>query len=121
MPASDSSEKGLENLIVAALTRTHSDAAPTGGGIGDPSAPYGGACYVLGDPKDYDRDHAVDLAKLLTLPSATTFKSARVRTGPSLPSRESMSTLGSKSPKPRLTALPAPSSQSVSARSRTAS
>lgn len=68
---SDTSEKGLEHLIVAALTGTRSHAAPTGDGIGDPSAPYGGVGYVLGDSQDYDRDHAVDLAKLLAFLQAT--------------------------------------------------
>jgi type I restriction enzyme R subunit len=47
MPTTDTSEKGLETLIVAALI-SH-------------------AGYVAGEPNDYDRDHAVDLAKLLAL------------------------------------------------------
>lgn len=47
----DTSEKGLETLIVASL-------------IDD-------AGYVAGDPTDYDRDHAVDLAKLLAFLQAT--------------------------------------------------
>lgn len=41
----DTSEKGLESLITEALTVE--------------------AGYVHGNPKDYDRDHAVDLVKLL--------------------------------------------------------
>ena len=41
----DTSEKGLETLIVASLVNE--------------------AGYVTGDPNDYDREHAVDLAKLL--------------------------------------------------------
>jgi type I restriction enzyme R subunit len=45
MPTTDTSEKGLESLIVAALT--------------------GEADYEAGEPQDYDRDHAVDLIKLL--------------------------------------------------------
>lgn len=45
MPTTDTSEKGLESLIVAALT--------------------GEGSYEAGEPQDYDRDHAVDLAKLL--------------------------------------------------------
>jgi type I restriction enzyme R subunit len=64
MQTTDTSEKGLENLIVAALIGPYSDAAPTGEGVGEPIESFGGAGYVLGDPKDYDRDHAVDLAKL---------------------------------------------------------
>src|SRR2546422_1811425 len=71
MKTTDTSEKGLENLIVAALTGTRSDTATTSDSIHDPSTSYGGAGYVLGDPKDYDRAHAVDLAKLLTFLQAT--------------------------------------------------
>ena len=51
MTPTDTSEKGLESLIVASLVQE------------------GG--YVQGDSKDYDRDHAVDLAKLLQFLSAT--------------------------------------------------
>jgi len=47
----DTSEKGLEALIVASLVDE--------------------ADYKQGDPKDYDRDHAVDLAKLLAFLGAT--------------------------------------------------
>lgn len=45
MPTTDTSERGLESLIVAALTDN--------------------AGYEAGDLQDYDRDHAVDLSKLL--------------------------------------------------------
>jgi type I restriction enzyme, R subunit len=70
---SDTSERGLEILIVAALTGSRNDAAPTDDAdeIRDPQVPYAGAGYVLGDPQDYDRDHAVDLAKLLAFLQAT--------------------------------------------------
>ncbi|RLF62657.1 MAG: type I restriction endonuclease subunit R, partial [Thermoplasmata archaeon] len=61
----DTSEHGLESLIVASLTgrptRDHSGEWE----IHDKTAPYGGAGYVEGDPRDYDRDYAIDLAKLL--------------------------------------------------------
>ena len=40
MPTTDTTEKGLESLIVESLTT--------------------GAGYVPGFPKDYDRDHALD-------------------------------------------------------------
>ncbi len=42
MKPTDTSEKGLESIIAASLVKD------------------GG--YVQGDPKDYDREHAVDLA-----------------------------------------------------------
>ncbi|KMY66192.1 DEAD/DEAH box helicase [Desulfocarbo indianensis] len=51
MTPTDTSEKGLESLIVTSLVQE--------------------AGYVQGDSKDYDRDHAVDLAKLLQFLSAT--------------------------------------------------
>ena len=47
----DTSEKGLESLIVRSLIDE--------------------AGYAVGDPKDFDRDRAVDLAKLLTFLNAT--------------------------------------------------
>jgi type I restriction enzyme, R subunit len=46
MPTTDTTETGLEALITASLTVSASG-------------------YVQGDPKDYDRDHALDLSKLL--------------------------------------------------------
>ena len=51
MPTTDTSEKGLEALIVRWLIDE--------------------AGYVAGDPKDFDRDHAVDLTKLLDFLNAT--------------------------------------------------
>ncbi len=47
----DISEKGLEALIVASL--------------------IDGAEYIAGEPKDYDREHAVDTAKLMAFLKAT--------------------------------------------------
>ncbi|MHB8707532.1 MAG: type I restriction endonuclease subunit R [Desulfuromonadales bacterium] len=65
----DTSEKGLESLIVAALVGR---SAITAAGDGaDGVAPYGGAGYVQGNPQDYDRDHAVDLVQLLSFLRAT--------------------------------------------------
>jgi type I restriction enzyme R subunit len=51
MKPTDTSEKGLESIIVASLVEDSG--------------------YVQGDPKDYDREHVVDLAKLLQFLSAT--------------------------------------------------
>ncbi len=48
---SDTSERGLETIIVTALVDE--------------------AGYIHGDPQDYDRDHAVDLAQLLAFLQAT--------------------------------------------------
>jgi type I restriction enzyme R subunit len=76
MPPSDTSEKGLESLIVMALTGIRRDGEPTGDSA-EPPVSYSGAGYIAGDPKDYDREHAVDLVKLLAFLQATqpkTFK-----------------------------------------------
>src|SRR6266478_854946 len=71
MQTTDTSEKGLESLIVAALTGPCSDVVPTGDDVRMPGLSYGGAGYVLGHSQDYDRDHAVDCAKLLTFLQTT--------------------------------------------------
>ena len=57
MPTTDTSEKGLEALIVASLVNE--------------------AGYELGRSEDYDRDHAVDLAKLTAFVQATQPKAAQ--------------------------------------------
>lgn len=61
----NTSEKGLENLIVAELTGKPISCSYNDGVASESPAYYGGAGYVEGDPKDYDRDHAIDVAKLL--------------------------------------------------------
>jgi type I restriction enzyme R subunit len=66
----DTSEKGLENLIVRQLTGQISF-APGPGFDDDPESFTGLHDYVLGNPKDYDRDHAIDAAKLLAFLKAT--------------------------------------------------
>ena len=70
MPKTDTSEWALESLIVAALTGQTSGGAADRQ-IGEHELPYGGAGYVEGDPQDYDRDHAVDVAQLLAFLQAT--------------------------------------------------
>ena len=76
MPHSDTSEKELERIIVAAMTGSDGGQAT---GVG--SSLVGGqtiaetlptlAGYVEGSPAEYDRDHAVDLGKLLAFLHAT--------------------------------------------------
>jgi len=70
MPPTDISETGLETLIVGYLTGTvgGNEAA---GGISDVRGRYRIGPYVEGSPKDYDRAHAVDWAKLLRFLGAT--------------------------------------------------
>jgi len=71
MPTSDTSEKGLEALIIAGLTGQTNRGTGEEGDVREPEAPYSGAGYVEGDPADYDREHAVDLVKLLDFLNAT--------------------------------------------------
>ena len=64
----DMSEKGLESLIVDSLTgRSGVTGGPATGetGFGRETGYLGEQFYVQGDPKDYDREHAVDLVQLL--------------------------------------------------------
>ena len=67
MPTSDTSEKGLESLIFNSLTGYGSGAASGAEGVRE----TGSVRYVAGDPKDYDRDHAVDIDKLLAFLETT--------------------------------------------------
>ncbi|MDY6954955.1 MAG: type I restriction endonuclease, partial [Thermodesulfobacteriota bacterium] len=64
MPTSDTTERGLERLICTALTGHPCD-PPRPGDLREPTPAYGGGGWICGDPNDYDREHAVDLAKLL--------------------------------------------------------
>ena len=71
MSVTDTSEKGLESLIVSALVGDRGE-GPYRTSIGsEPDLFYGGARYVLGNPGAYDRDHAVDLEKLFDFLRAT--------------------------------------------------
>jgi type I restriction enzyme R subunit len=61
----DTTERGLESLIVAAMTGVRAGSA-------EPAVPdaadgpvFGGTGFVPGDPDHFDREHAVDLVKLL--------------------------------------------------------
>jgi type I restriction enzyme, R subunit len=67
MPTTDTSEKGLESLIFNSLTGYGSGAAIGAEGVRE----TGSVRYVAGDPKDYDRDHAVDIDKLLAFLETT--------------------------------------------------
>ena len=75
MPPSDTSERGLENLIVAAMVGKPAPApAPApgpAGAVNEPTALYGGTGWLLGDWHDYDRDHALDLVQLAAFLRAT--------------------------------------------------
>ena len=65
----DTSEKGLERLICAALTGHPCD-PPHGGAIAGRPSSYG-IGWIGGDPQDYDREYCVDLAQLSAFLHAT--------------------------------------------------
>lgn len=74
MPTTDTSERGLEALIVRSLTGERLEPSTSAGAaafVPERHASYGGAAYIAGDPNDYDCDHAVDLAQLQAFVSVT--------------------------------------------------
>ena len=71
MPTTDTSEAGLEALIVRYLTGSQSGLAPPESATGEDRPAYGGGGYIEGNPKDYDKGHAVDLAKFADFLRAT--------------------------------------------------
>lgn len=66
---SDTTEKGLESLIVA--TMTGSAATASSDLIHDASALYGGTGWMLGRWQDYDRQYAVDMVQLTAFLKST--------------------------------------------------
>ena len=59
----DTSERGLERLICAALTGQPCD-PPKSPTAGEPLGVYGEAGWVCGNAHDYDREYCVDLVQL---------------------------------------------------------
>jgi type I restriction enzyme, R subunit len=75
----DTSEKGLETLIMRYMTGTDGPAVEPNrvaqNRVAEPSATYGGIGYIAGSAQDYDRAHALDVPQLfaflrLTQPDA---------------------------------------------------
>ena len=64
----DTSELGLERLIVAAMTGV---APAADGGVAETPGTYGERRWVEGSPHDYDREHAIDLVQLTAFLQAT--------------------------------------------------
>jgi len=61
----DTTEKGLEDLIVTATTGVPSGrSVRPGPKVSYPTALYGGTGWILGDWRDYDREHCLDLTQL---------------------------------------------------------
>lgn len=66
----DTTEKGLETLIMRHMTGTDGLAvAPNR--VERPPVPYGGTGYTAGSAQDYDRPHALDVAQLFTFLGTT--------------------------------------------------
>ncbi len=70
---SDISEAGLETLICRALTGTDCTPRPAvvPPAVAEPSASYGSAGWLPGDPADYDREYCIDLVQLSAFLKAT--------------------------------------------------
>jgi type I restriction enzyme R subunit len=67
----DTSEKALESLIVAAMTGHQADAPVQPERVAWRRPTYGAGAWILGDAKEYDREYAVDLAQLAAFLRAT--------------------------------------------------
>ena len=70
MSTTDTSEKGLERLIMRHMTGTDGLAVPPNMAT-EPPQPYGGTGYLAGSARDYDRAHALDVAQLFAFLRAT--------------------------------------------------
>jgi type I restriction enzyme, R subunit len=66
----DTSEKGLETLIMRHMTGADG-LAVTPGIVAEPPPSYGGTDYFAGSAKDYDRAHALDVPQLFAFLRAT--------------------------------------------------
>ena len=66
----DTSEKGLETLIMRHMTGTDGLTVIPNRGA-EQSPPYGGTGYTAGSAKDYDRAHALDVPQLFAFLRAT--------------------------------------------------
>jgi type I restriction enzyme R subunit len=60
MPPTDTTERGLESLIMVAMTGTDGLSSPR------VEESHGGTGWIAGSNRDYDRDHALDIPQLLT-------------------------------------------------------
>ncbi len=68
--STDTTEKGLESLIVRHMTGTDGLAVEPNT-VARPPAPYGGTGYIAGSARDYDRAHALDVAQIFAFLRAT--------------------------------------------------
>ena len=70
MSPTDTSEKGLETLIMRHMTGTDGIAVSPNM-VAERPPPYGGTGYTAGSAQDYDRAHALDVPQLLAFLRAT--------------------------------------------------
>ncbi len=69
--ATDTTEKGLESLIVEAMTGVPGGVDSTEDGAHKPPTPHGGTGWLLGNAQHYDREHALDRYQLLSFLQTT--------------------------------------------------
>jgi type I restriction enzyme R subunit len=69
--STDTSEKGLESLIVEAMTGVPGGVDSTQDGAHKPPTPRGGTGWLLGNAQNYDREHALDRYQLLSFLQTT--------------------------------------------------
>ena len=69
--STDTSEKGLESLIVEAMTGVPGGVDSTQAGAHKPPTPHGGTGWLLGNAQHYDREHALDRYELLSFLQTT--------------------------------------------------
>ena len=67
----DTTERGLEDLICIAMTGRASIVTLPVEGWQSPPESYGGTGWLLGDARDYDREYCVDLVYLRDFLKAT--------------------------------------------------
>ena len=70
MSKTDTSEKGLETLIMRHMTGADG-LGVTPNSVAERQPAYGGTGYTAGSPQDYDRAHALDVAQLFAFLRAT--------------------------------------------------
>ena len=70
----DTSEKGLETIIMRHMTGTDGIAVPPNS-VAERRLPYGGSGYTAGSAQDYDRVHAIDVPLLFAFLRTTQLKS----------------------------------------------
>lgn len=69
--STDTSERGLEDLICTAMTGRASVIPLPVEGVQTPTLPFGGSGWLLGDARDYDREYCIDLEMLREFMDAT--------------------------------------------------